>query len=173
MQHAHGSQEYTRLHANNCASLSLLYFTVFSAIIEEMGCHPIKGGPCDSYGLSYSKGGCEGTETPRRDGQADASGWKDAGLQVRQCLAHRQGRVRRVENATETSVQRTGSGGLNNWLVSAATRHSAIPWNRLTERRCQSLLHAHYSNESPRMTTICHDSARCNGQEVAREGIHL
>lgn len=89
-----------------------LHRVVFCGMILEMGCQPVKGGCVDKY-VFNSRGGCRRTKTPRRDGQKNAAQGKYAGPQVRQRMAHRSSRTRRVEEATRKSIQKTGSGKLN------------------------------------------------------------
>ena len=115
-------------------------------MIPEMGGLPIKGGCVDQY-VFNSRGGCRRTKTPRRDGQENVAQGNHAGPQVRHRMAHRPGRTRRVEKATQKSIQRTGSGKLNICAgFEAATQRTAMTiGTRLTERCYQSLPHVHYN----------------------------
>ena len=69
----------------------------------------IEGGHVDCYGLSHSRGGCNRAAVFHRDRQADAAQERVTGLQAWQRVAHRQGRVRRMEEAAQEQIQiRTG-----------------------------------------------------------------
>src|SRR5258708_8614 len=131
--------------ATQASLTDMLQNVVEYGTIEEMWKGHIKGGQCDCYGLSNSRGGSDRTKTLHRNCQTNAAQRRDAGVQDRQRLAHRQDRVRGVEEATTKSIQETGSGKLTNWPVSSvATSSSQTGLQSTGKSYCTSLLHAHY-----------------------------
>lgn len=99
------------------------------------------GGHNVNVGILNSRGG--GSKTEEIDVYRDPANQERAArsLQSQRNVADHACRLTAVSRCSE-EYQITGSGKLI-FAFSAATRHSAIPWNRLTERRCQSLLRVH------------------------------
>ncbi len=88
-----------------CSYLAgMLQNVVKHGILKAVQEYCTKGGHFDCYGLSYSRGGSNRTETLRRNGQANVAQQRNARLQGWQGLAHRQDRVRGVETSTQKSV---------------------------------------------------------------------
>src|SRR5579859_6251417 len=77
----------------------------------------VKGGHFDCYGLSYCRGGVNRTQAFRSYGQANAPRSQNARVQTWRRVAHRQGRVRRVETPKQESVPEA-SGRVTDLLVS-------------------------------------------------------
>ncbi len=75
-----------------------------------------KGGSSDHYGLFNRRGGSYRASIFGHNCKTDASYQRNARLQVWRRMAHRPGRVRRVEATTQKSISET-SRGLTDLLV--------------------------------------------------------
>lgn len=128
-----------------------------------------KGGHFDSYGLSYSRGGCKRTQILNGYSQEDATQARDAWVQNRQGVARRQGCIRGVVKATRKSVQETGSGGLTPCVVFSVTAQSRLITigTRLNPDRCKLSPHVYYSQATARTQQIGHVAQALMGYGVA------
>ncbi|SRR5258708_1572070 len=104
-----------------------------------------KGGHFDCYGLSYCRGGSNRTQTLRRNGQAIAPYPQNAGVQTWGRMAHRQGRIRRVETSEQESVSETRSGELTSPAGFSVAHQRPIGFQQLSRRRCVCYLVVYYS----------------------------
>jgi len=116
------------------------------------------GGHHVNVGILNSRGG--GSKTEEIDVYRDPANQERAArsLQSQRNVANHTCRLASVSRCSE-EYQITGSGKLI-VAFSAATRHSAIPWNRLTEWRCQSLLRAYFTTHRQRASREWHVAAR-------------
>lgn len=161
---------YFVLEKKCCTQLRLV---ASCGIIEETESRSVKGGCVDKYVVN-SRGGCRRTQTPPGNSQADVAHRGHARKQVWGRMAHRPGRTRRVEEATQKSIQETGSGKLINepvFSVALRTRlligtHQAKP---VSQRYRMSIIATNH-HELQRFVVCCRASM---GYEVAvrREGI--
>lgn len=132
--------QYPRL----CSYLAgMLQNVVKHGILKAVQEYCTKGGHFDCYGLSYSRGGSNRTQTLRRDGQTNVAQQRNARLQSWQGLAHRQGRVRGVETSTQKSISE--AIGVVDLLVSWVAHSPPITYQGVKQRVVSVLLAAYFT----------------------------
>ena len=123
-----------------------------------------EGGRFDCYGLSYSRGGSNRTQTLRGYGQEITPLSQNARVQTWGGMANRQNRVRGVETPEQKSIP-TSRGQIT--LVSVAHRMSTS-FQPINIRRCVCYLVAYFTlfgNTKQHQTTLNNGNGWLEGQE--------